>query len=176
MTPTPDPAAVRAACERVRDALDCTSIDLDNMSVACVADLVTIGRAYLAAHPPADARPAAGERYVTEHANGACMVAVKSADRDAPFDIIGVVISRSDADLLAHGRRRVAELEAALKPFAAVRLPDSWPAGCVVDWRENVGRDGHRFASASYLDIDAQGGPTVADYRAARQALAGGRP
>lgn len=71
-------------------------------------------------------------------------------------------------------RARVGELERALQPFADVWVPDSWPERCVVDWRERRANDGsHSYASASYLDVDAQGGPTVGDYRAARAALRG---
>ena len=87
----------------------------------------------------------------------------KLADELKPHLIAAADVARLTAERDA--------LATALAPFAAVRLPDSWPAKCVVDWREGVGNDGHRFASASYLGIDAQGGPTVADYRAA--ALAG---
>lgn len=82
-------------------------------------------------------------------------------------------------DLIAFARRlsldnaalraEVESLRAALAPFAAVRLPDSWPGGCVVDWREGEGSGG-RYAYAGYLDIDARGGPTVDDYRRARSA------
>ena len=122
-----------------------------------------------------DADRKVGERWVRQHGR-VWQVMERASHGDDVW--LGTVDSEELASLLAHGAADAARLTAerdalaaALAPFAAVRLPDSWPAECVVDWRESVGNDGHRFAAASYLGIDAQGGPTVADYRAA--ALAG---
>lgn len=71
----------------------------------------------------------------------------------------------------------VKRLHAALKPFADVSLPDNWPAGCVLTWYDpsdlEQPRGKHRTV-ASYLHIDAQGAPTIGDYRRAREAKGGG--
>ena len=96
-----------------------------------------------------------------------------------PYAVACGILDRADADWLADRDRLAAEagaLRAALTPFARVRLPDSWPGGCVVDWREAVGKvpGDHSYAHAGYLGIDAQGGPAVDDYRRAALALNGG--
>lgn len=45
MTPThPDLAAVQDAAERCEGLFECGIVDIENMSVACVADLLTLAR------------------------------------------------------------------------------------------------------------------------------------
>jgi hypothetical protein len=68
--------------------------------------------------------------------------------------------------------KEVERLRAALKPFAEVSLPGNWPPGCVLTWNQDDVTP-HR-ALPSYLSIDAQGGPTIGDYRRARKAMGGG--
>lgn len=69
-------------------------------------------------------------------------------------------------------------LRAALSPFAAVGVPDTWSDGCIVSWEEEWGPAPAYEASASigYLSLACKGAPTVADYRRARAALAKENP
>ncbi len=68
----------------------------------------------------------------------------------------------------------IAELREALRPFAAIGIPDSWPAECVLTWLDERVRGGVRHAYISYLssDVDAVGVPKIADYRRAAAHLA----
>jgi len=71
-------------------------------------------------------------------------------------------------------RARIAELEAALRPFAEVAagVPGNWPAGVVLTWDE---RDGEcSDAVVNYLPSRVWGGPVVGDYRNAAAVLGEG--
>lgn len=76
-------------------------------------------------------------------------------------------------------QKRIKELQAALRPFASVTLPDNWPGNCVLTWQDYAfdtpeqPQISFHDAYANYLHHEAQGGPTIADYRRAMEALEG---
>ena len=84
-----------------------------------------------------------------------------SEERDSLLDTLNQVLAERDkfAD-------RVDQLEEAARPFASVNIPENWPGECVLTWRgrsdDGTGRIG---AYISYLCVEDQGGPTIADYR-----------
>lgn len=61
-----------------------------------------------------------------------------------------------------------AALRAALRPFAAVNIPDNWPGECMLTWEEFTGRNGKPYGAIRYLHCDCKGGATIDDYRRAR--------
>lgn len=86
----------------------------------------------------------------------------------------GAEILLENANLeLREMRATIERLREALRPFARVAIPHNWPGDCVLAWHDRWAELGQTKHSAfiSYLHVEAQGGPTIEDYRKARAAL-----
>lgn len=128
----------------------------------------------------ATSEPKAGERRIHAHFSGDTWEVHEWREGSvfcapASWHLIACYLSHEDALTLVHGPARLAALAAALRPFAAVAMPGTWPGDAMVTWRADhdpEGPDADKPPYPTYYQRGVTGGPTVADYRAALAALA----